>query len=204
MKLYWVLLVVLFPVFVATYFVSLSMVGGWVFDYEYKTEHTGWLYAPFVGTLAVAVLAVFPPELGFQLQPYYLLFLGVGAGMYRLDVAVMARRTASRTTRGNQALYWLVPVLAIAPAEEVLFRGVLTTVLTEYGAVAYVAASSVLFGITHYRDGRHEVVFKTVNGALYCLLYLTTGSLLSPIFAHVGYNVAYLWWATGGPTRKQK
>ncbi|WP_049972816.1 CPBP family intramembrane glutamic endopeptidase [Haladaptatus cibarius] len=198
MNLLWGLLVVVFPVLSGTYYFVLSAVGGRVFGYKFQERHNSWLYVPFVAAFTVAVLYSFPLELPFTFRPYYLLFLVVGVGMYQFDVAIVAYQTGRRATKGRQRLRWMVPVLAIAPAEEVVFRGIPTVVLAEYGAIAYVASSSVLFGIVHHREGKREVALKTANGVVYCLLYVATGSLLSPMLAHVGYNLAYIYWAVGG------
>lgn len=195
MSPFWILLIAALPVMAAAYFALAVTVGGWVLDYEHRVEYNDWLYVPFVGALAIAASYAFPLELSFAFRTYYLLFLALGVGMYWLDMAVLARLTG-HIRSGRQHLYWTVPVLAIAVVEEVLFRGILTVVIAEYGTVAYVASSSLLFGINHYRKGRREVAFKTVNGVVYCLLYVATGSLLSPILAHLGYNVAYVYRAT--------
>lgn len=197
MNAFWVPLIVALPVLAAAYFALVVTATGWVFDYEYRTEHNNWLYLPFVSAFAVAALYAFPLDLSFEFRPYYLLFAALGVGMYWLDMAVLAR-LAGHVRSGRQRLRWTVPVLAIAVAEEVLFRGVLTVLIVEYGPAVYVASSSVLFGLNHFREGRREVAFKAGNGVVYCLLYVATGSLLPPILAHLGYNVAYVHRTTDG------
>lgn len=78
--------------------------------------------------------------------------------------------------------------LASGFAEELLFRGLLAPLL---GLVL----SSLAFGAVHQLRGRTGWTWSawaTVMGLLFGGLFLATGSLLGPIVAHVGINVANL------------
>lgn len=188
----WLLLLVAFPVLVPAYFVGLSVAAERFTRYRYDERHDGWLYLAFVGGLAIVVLRAFPSTLSFQFEPATTLSLAAGVGLYRADTAVQERLSGRPVRRGRERLTWTLPNVAIAPAEELLFRGIPTLLVPEYGAAGYVAFSAALFGVSHYQEGRREVAFKTVNGVVYCVLYLVTGSLVAPMLAHVGYNAAYV------------
>jgi membrane protease YdiL (CAAX protease family) len=79
-----------------------------------------------------------------------------------------------------------VLVLAVCSgiSEEIFFRGVL---MHDVGLVA----SSVLFGLLHPL-GMAYVLWATVAGAGFGLLYLATGSLIAPALAHGTYNLIAL------------
>ena len=82
----------------------------------------------------------------------------------------------------------LVLGIASGVAEELFFRGLLTTVL---GLVL----SSVAFGALHQLRGRAGLVWTVwagIMGFLFAGLFLATGSLLGPIVAHVAINVINL------------
>ncbi len=78
--------------------------------------------------------------------------------------------------------------IASAAGEELFFRALLTPVL---GLVL----SSLAFGLLHQVRGRGRwawVSWATVMGFLFGCLFLATGSLLGPVVAHAGINVANL------------
>ena len=70
--------------------------------------------------------------------------------------------------------------------EELLFRlglPALVFAVTEDALVAFLGAT-LLFGLLHVYQGPLGVVFSTVLGALFVVLYLVTGSILVPIVVH--------------------
>jgi len=91
----------------------------------------------------------------------------------------------------------LVPVqfLLTAPAEELLFRGLVQGLFRPaYGAVPAVLIASALFGLVHYPAlaGSEGVVvvigILTATGLLLGALYEYTGNLLIPVFVHAIWN----------------
>lgn len=71
--------------------------------------------------------------------------------------------------------------------EELLFRlGLPALAFAVTGnAVAAFLGATLLFGMLHAYQGAIGVVFSTVLGAIFVLLYLVTGSILVPIVLHV-------------------
>lgn len=76
--------------------------------------------------------------------------------------------------------------------EEMLFRGVIQTALSEsLGRGIGFAASSVLFGLLHPASVAYAVIAGLI-GAFLGAVYLATGNLLSAIVAHAVYDFAAL------------
>jgi uncharacterized protein len=88
-------------------------------------------------------------------------------------------------------------------AEELLFRGVLQTLLASWlGPVAALLLASLLFGLCHSVT-RAYVVLVTVVGVYFGGLWLWTGNLLVPMVAHGVYDLVALgyclkWRGTRG------
>ena len=78
--------------------------------------------------------------------------------------------------------------------EEVFYRGLLRNALigsvaTERNVLAYLAFSSILFGLAHWEAGATAIVTFTVLGAFAGLLYLFCNSLWPLIAGHVVTDV---------------
>lgn len=92
--------------------------------------------------------------------------------------------------------------IASALGEEFFFRGLLVPALG-------LALSSIAFGLLHQLEGRGRwvwAVWATVMGILFGALFLATGSLLGPLFAHAAINVANLRFLRDtdpGPAKKR-
>jgi membrane protease YdiL (CAAX protease family) len=71
--------------------------------------------------------------------------------------------------------------------EELLFRlGLPALVFAVTGnALAAFVGATLLFGLLHLYQGTFGIVFSTVLGVVFVLLYLVTGSILVPIVLHV-------------------
>jgi uncharacterized protein len=101
--------------------------------------------------------------------------------------------------------------LGTALFEEVVFRGVLLAAWdAEMGTVAAVAGSSITFGLWHvgatldllranHPDAGPRarlasvaagVILTAVGGVGFCLLRLASGTLVAPVLAHAGINMA--------------
>lgn len=85
-------------------------------------------------------------------------------------------------------------VLVIAPAEELLFRGVIQTRQVDaYGIEAGVAVASLVFALAHlpvYGVVTHPTVILALFalGVVFGLVYEATDNLLTPIVVHGVYN----------------
>lgn len=77
--------------------------------------------------------------------------------------------------------------LSAGTFEELLFRlglPALAFAVTGDALVAFLGAT-LLFGVLHVYQGPLGIVFSTVLGAIFVVLYLVTGSILVPIALHV-------------------
>lgn len=91
----------------------------------------------------------------------------------------------------------VLSVVVVAPAEELLFRGVVQGRLGEtFGPVGAVLGSSLLFGSVHlvnYTGSIEQVLAGTLliagTGAVLGTLYELTDNLVVPIVTHAAYNV---------------
>lgn len=81
-------------------------------------------------------------------------------------------------------------------AEEVFFRGYLQSSFMKYGQYTALIASSILFGFAHFAGGAEFIVFATIAGLAYGLIYLSTGRLYMAIIAHFMFNFYHLIFFT--------
>lgn len=85
-------------------------------------------------------------------------------------------------------------VLLVAPAEELLFRGVIQTRLVEaYGPTTGVVLTSIVFALAHVPSYGTAAVLGVVAalfllGILFGYLYEVTDNLLTPVLVHGVYN----------------
>lgn len=142
--------------------------------------------------LAGLFLSLGPSGPILRFEWVFLLAAVVGYALYCCESRVWAWWTDAPLTSRSVDQYRAVALLAIAAAaEEVLYRGVLGLLIDPFDWTVFVATSATLFGLSHVFEGKHELLLKTVDGAIYALLYVVSGSLLVPVLAHVGYNVSY-------------
>lgn len=95
---------------------------------------------------------------------------------------------------------YMVPVtlLFVAPAEELLFRGIVQGQYRRaFSPTTAIAIASFLFGFIHWLalvgSGSGRLVYVVIAALLGLVLgfaYERTGSLLVPIVIHAGYNIA--------------
>jgi membrane protease YdiL (CAAX protease family) len=91
----------------------------------------------------------------------------------------------------------LLPIqfLLTAPAEELLFRGVIQGLFRRaYGIVPGIVFASIVFGLLHYsalagEEGAFVVItILSLSGVLLGVLYEYTGNLLVPVVVHAFWN----------------
>ncbi len=118
-----------------------------------------------------------------------------------------AENAAVTQGRQNPTLFLyliVVTILLTAPAEELLFRGLVQGLFRQaYGLIPGIVVASALFGVVHWialTGGGSRLTYIAVAGALGMVLgalYETTENLAVPIIVHGVYNailfsVAYL------------
>jgi membrane protease YdiL (CAAX protease family) len=94
-------------------------------------------------------------------------------------------------------LYYIPVVLLLnAPAEELLFRGIVQGLFRRaYGIVLGIISASLVFGLIHYAaliggGSPHTYVFLAVlSGGILGALYEFSGNLLVPIIVHAVWNI---------------
>ena len=87
----------------------------------------------------------------------------------------------------------LIDFCIFAPIlEEFLMRGfILNGLYANYGIIVALLISSILFALLHFNIA--QIIPSFICGIILGLIYLYTGSILSCIFAHMGYNfISYI------------
>lgn len=149
------------------------------------------LSARFFLVLALCVSAVVGPDIWFV----YRLTRRISA-----DADGLAKDRVFADTLANRRAPLSFAVVAVVGAlwEELCFRGAVFLLVprTAPGLLIGIAASSLLFGAQHLRNGRQGFAYASAYGVLFSVLYLATGSLVSVIVAHATGNVlAVFQWA---------
>ncbi|MEF8813878.1 MAG: type II CAAX endopeptidase family protein [Halovenus sp.] len=129
----------------------------------------------------------------------FFVVMGIGTAIVSLLDLETAENIAVERGQENPELFLVflpIQFLLTAPAEEVLFRGVIQGLLRRaYGVLPGIILASLLFGLIHYpalagSDGVLTVITLLVaTGALLGALYEYTGNLLVPIVVHALWNV---------------
>lgn len=88
-------------------------------------------------------------------------------------------------------LRWFYGLSATAGiTEELLYRGFLLAYLSVFFPVwLAVLLSAVIFGVAHAYQGPKGMVQVTFLGAAFAIMYVSSGSLLLPIVAHIAVDV---------------
>jgi membrane protease YdiL (CAAX protease family) len=135
-----------------------------------------------------------PQDLPANILLGLLLFLPlfIGAGLLNTGLSVIGLPSSSTTPSFLQfqglsgALLAFVLVVVVAIAEETVFRGYLVTRLREVTSspCAAVLLSAVIFSVGHGYEGPAGVITTGVVGVIYALIYLSRGSLVTPVVLH--------------------
>lgn len=183
------------PLFAVAFFALVGALLG-----RSTLDREGWrsraLYVGFVSAFAAAFVAATGLAPSVAVEWWYPGLALLGAAAYRADTRLWTWWTGERVRRGGRSLAWLAPSLLAPFPEEVLYRAGLDAVSDAVGPVGFVAVSAVLFGVAHLPRGRKEVALKTVDGVLYATVFVLAGSVVAPILAHLGYNVAFVWFVS--------
>ncbi len=105
-----------------------------------------------------------------------------------VEIRLALERTLGRTFRNFSMLQLAVVSVLAGVCEEVLFRAVVQRGLAEsFGAGVGLLASACLFGLAHSITPFYALV-TGVAGFYLGTLWMLTGNLLTPIFAHALYD----------------
>lgn len=196
-----VLLVFLLPLWKASYFIGVRYVGQ-SFEAVSSLSETRYFrlqYSAFLAAMTALYATLFGFDVSLQFGVIESVAVAGGIFLFVNDQVLweMYNSLRGRTVvdRDDGELLWLTPVLLTAVLEELLYRNGMSALLDvdgTIGVVLFVVLSSLSFGSNHFWYGWNEVFLKGISGAAYCLLFVTTGSVVAPAMAHIGYNLAYL------------
>nr|MDT0656838.1 CPBP family glutamic-type intramembrane protease [Micromonospora sp. DSM 115978] len=175
-----------------------------------RTAVPGWLVAPTLITALAALVWFVAPRSGVVAAPSawwwcaVAVVVGALAPVVEFGVgalpAVAARRPVAGFRlheRAGGALGSAVPTaVAVAVAEEVIFRGVSLHLLATglgWPPLAAIGLTALLYGLNHLWYGWPTVAQKTGTGLVYGALYVLAGySVVVPVVAHVTQNLVVL------------
>lgn len=95
---------------------------------------------------------------------------------------------------GRERWVWVAVAISAGVCEEVVFRGWLLSTLRQeagLGGATLIAVAAVLFGCAHAYQGISGMVLTGIAAAIFCALYVGTGSLLAPILLHILIDVRF-------------
>lgn len=158
--------------------------------YPRLRNYNFWTYAAFSLAYGFAFYATAPFEFPFEFRVAYLALLPAGFALYYADTYAVSRLQGQSLRRGVSHPVSMVPVLFVVVPEEILFRGGLAVLIDAVHPAAFVVVSAVLFGVLHFTFGLRDVLVKTVDGAIFAVVFVATGSLAASVLIHLGYNLA--------------
>jgi uncharacterized protein len=94
----------------------------------------------------------------------------------------------------RERFIWTAVAISAGICEEIVFRGWLLATLhgpIGLSGTALIVAASAIFGLAHLYQRATGVVATAFAGAVFCVLYIKTGSLLVPILLHVLIDVRF-------------
>jgi membrane protease YdiL (CAAX protease family) len=209
-------LVIAFPLIVAVVFAAYAMIrarlagtatakamqreGPWIFA-ALTAGLVGWLVWMEGWWPAVAIgpgrLDLF--GLGSVITLGLLLPLAAVLGWLQVHLeSALARRWDPRSWAGGGAypvIGWALPVpIAISVlAEELVWRAYLIPALAEQWKLHVVLAlttSSIMFGLHHVFFGWRHVIYKSLHGTVWSVLYVASGTIWLAVAAHAAFNAA--------------
>ena len=94
----------------------------------------------------------------------------------------------------HERFLWIGVAVSAGICEEIVFRGWLLSTLhgtLRMDGTALIVLAAALFGLAHSYQGAAGVVLTAFAGALFCGLYVVTGSLLVPVLLHILIDVRF-------------
>jgi len=126
--------------------------------------------------------------IGILMRPILALVSGKAAA----QLAEAMKSLAPFLPKSRRALAWGVAVsIAAGVAEEIAYRGFLVTYVSSYAPTwVAIVVSALLFGAAHLYQGVAGVLATTALGAVFAVIYLSTGSLLLPMLLHALIDIS--------------
>jgi len=79
----------------------------------------------------------------------------------------------------------LLLALIIAPAEEIIFRGIIGEwIKNRWGITTSILLTSVIFGLIHLPKGIVFSIMAGIGGLFFSIIYFNTSSIINPIITH--------------------
>jgi membrane protease YdiL (CAAX protease family) len=138
---------------------------------------------------------------------------GILIAINNLPIVAALNGRAVITQDWNVILVFIVFCFAIGLFEEVVFRGLILTVLlqrlpqTKTGILQAIVLSSLVFGVLHFVnfvaganpfDTLLQIGYSFLMGMLWAVVYLKTKNLWMAIVLHALYNISGLLYVTTG------
>ncbi|KJY85248.1 CAAX protease [Vibrio galatheae] len=146
-----------------------------------------------------ALLLAFPALLGESCKVNYRSVLLISIPLFAL-LPIASLLGAIKPEFSLPNWWWLFAfnnLLFTCVAEEALFRGFIQQKLTnKYGAYIGVVVASLLFALAHFAGGPLLIVFASLAGLGYGLIFLTTGRLWAAVLVHFLFNFSHLLFYT--------
>ncbi|HTZ99399.1 MAG TPA: CPBP family intramembrane glutamic endopeptidase [Candidatus Aquilonibacter sp.] len=94
----------------------------------------------------------------------------------------------------QERLLWVPVAISAGVCEEIVFRGWLLSALhgqAGLSGVALIAVAAAIFGLAHVYQRTTGVILTAFAGAVFCVVYVATGSLLVPIVIHCAVDLRF-------------
>ncbi|WP_323171284.1 CPBP family intramembrane glutamic endopeptidase [Natrialba sp. PRR66] len=186
---FWIILLLATPLLSLAYMMTIYVVvHRWLPVNFHLYAH--WFNSGFVVVVGSAVVFTSLTKIPLTAQWIYLATIPLGVGLYVFDSYIKVHIAEKPLRNGTESVVTMLPVLFVPIFEEIIFRGGYVFLEHFFGTGVFVVVSAFSFGIHHIGYGKIEVLFKFENGLVYGSLFVVTGSLLPPLLAHCGYNLA--------------
>jgi membrane protease YdiL (CAAX protease family) len=125
---------------------------------------------------------------GILVRPVLALVSGKAASQIAQSIQPMA----PFLPKSRRALGWGIAVsIAAGIVEEIAYRGFLLTYFSSLVPIwVAIGVSALIFGFAHLYQGVVGVMATTALGAIFAVIYLSTGSLLLPMLLHTLIDVS--------------
>ena len=113
-------------------------------------------------------------------------FLFLGIPMFLWEAKKQKKITSNPKSKFKKILEYL---LVVSPTEEIMFRGIIFSIVLPYGLVFAILFQAFLFSIWHLKFNREFLIKIFIFGIIFELLYIVSGSILTPILFHALLNI---------------
>ena len=149
-------------------------------------------------------LKSFSPAVGLKMAGLLLIFMITSQALtYFLDETPLVFVDPLYQSVSSVWLLVFAMVIVAPLYEELVFRGILWTAITEQfvdssyskyrGAIVASIVTSLIFAVIHVQYGIYEISTIVVLALVFCYARVKSGSLLLPILLHIANNGAAMW-----------